>query len=56
MTSLAPHPHDIGPDPSAPLVELPDSSTRRYFPESRKTRISALRTMDPGRSVQRWYS
>ena len=28
MTSLAPHPHDIGPDPSAPLVDLPGHSSR----------------------------
>jgi 5,10-methylenetetrahydrofolate reductase len=28
MTSLAPHPHDVGPDPSAPLVDLPGHSSR----------------------------
>ena len=28
MTSLAPHPADIGADPSAPLVELPGHSSR----------------------------
>jgi 5,10-methylenetetrahydrofolate reductase len=28
MTSLAPHPHDVGADPSAPLVDLPGHSSR----------------------------
>ncbi len=28
MTTSAPHPHDIGPDPGAPLVDLPGHSSR----------------------------
>ena len=48
MTTLAPHPHDIGPDPGAPLVDLPGHSSRgRLERVLRRGEFAVTAELDP---------
>jgi 5,10-methylenetetrahydrofolate reductase len=48
MTTLAPHPDDIGPDPGAPLVDLPGHSSRgRLERVLRRGEFAVTAELDP---------